>query len=130
MEGVEDEPDGRMVRAPHDLPGVAVIVDVPAPGQRLEADAQPALCGALAKLVEIGRGAVDAAERVRRDVAAHQQQVAAEFLHQVELALGALENALARGGSGMPSKSRKGWKVMVSSPRSATMRAHIGRACR
>ena len=30
----------------------------------------------------------------RRDVAADQQQVAAEFLHQVELALGALEGAL------------------------------------
>ena len=34
----------------------------------------------------------------------------------------ARENALPRCGSGMPSKSRKGWKVMISSPRSAAIR--------
>ena len=91
MEGVEHEPDRRMVGAAHDLPGVAVVVDVPAPGERLEADAQAALRGPLAELAEIGGGAVDAAERIGRDVAAHEQEIAAELLHDVELALGAGE---------------------------------------
>ena len=66
-----------MIGAPHDLPGVAVVVDVAAPGQRLVADAQAALGGALAELAEIIGGAVDAAERGRRDVAADQQQIGA-----------------------------------------------------
>ena len=95
VEGVEHEADGRMVGAPHHLPGVAVVVDVAAPGERLEADAQAALRRALAELAEVGRGAVDAAERLRRDVAADQQEVAAELLHDVELALGAREDLRA-----------------------------------
>src|SRR6478736_9732137 len=33
----------------------------------------------------------------------------------------ALENTLDPAGSGMPSKSRKGWNVIVVNPRSATM---------
>ena len=77
-----------MVGAPHHLPGVAVIADVAAPGQRLEADAQAALGRPLAKLVEIGRRPVDAAERVGGDIAADHQQVALQLLHQIELALG------------------------------------------
>ena len=80
VEGVEDQPDRRVVGAAHDLPGVAVVVDVAAPGQRLEADAQAALCRALAELAEVGGGAVDAAERIGRDVAADQQEIAAELL--------------------------------------------------
>ena len=67
MEGIEDQPDVRMVRAAHDFPGVAMIVDVPAPGKRLVADAQAALGGAFAKLVKIAGRPIDAAERHRRD---------------------------------------------------------------
>ena len=65
VEGVEHQPDRRMIGAAHDLPGVAIVVDVPAPGERLETDAHAALGGAFAKLVEIGGGPVDAAERCR-----------------------------------------------------------------
>ena len=93
MEAVEDEADRLVVGAAHRLPGIAVVVDVAAPGQRLEADAQAALAGALAELGKVGRGAVDAADAVRRDVGADQQQVAAQLLHQVELALRAGEGA-------------------------------------
>ena len=84
-----------MVGAAHDLPGVAVVVDMAPPGQRLEGDAHAALRRALAELVEIGRRPVDAAEACRRDVAADHQEVAAELLHQVELALGAGEHLAA-----------------------------------
>ena len=95
VEAVERQPDRRVVGAPHHLPGVAVIVDVTAPGQRLEADLDAALAGALAELAEVGGGAIDAALRVGRDVAADHHQVAAELAHQVELALGAREGAAA-----------------------------------
>ena len=84
-----------MVGAAHDFPGVAMIVDVPAPGERLVADAQTALGRPLAKFAEILGGAVDAAERHRRDVGADQHQIGAELLHDVELALGAIEGAAA-----------------------------------
>ena len=73
VKGVEHETNGGMVRAAHHLPGVAVVVDMASPGQRLEADAQFALGRTLAELMKIRRAAIDAAERVRRDVAANQQ---------------------------------------------------------
>ena len=92
---VEDEADIRMIGAPHDLPGVAMVVDVPSPGQRLVAHLQAALGGAFAERAEILRRPVDAAERDRRDVGADQHEVGAELLHHVELALGAVERPRA-----------------------------------
>ena len=91
----EHQADGRMVGAPHRLPGVAVVVDVAAPGQRLEGDAQAAPGGALAQLAQVGGGAVDAAQRFGRHVAADHQEIGAQLLHDVELALGAIHGALA-----------------------------------
>ncbi len=93
VEGVEHQPDRLMIGAPHHFPGVAIIVDVAAPGQRLEPDPHAAFGRALAEFAEIRGGAVDAAQRFRRDIAADHQQIAAELLHQVELALGAIEGA-------------------------------------
>ena len=84
-----------MVGAADDLPGVAMVVDVAAPGERLVADAQAAFRRPLAELAEIGGRAVDAAERQRRDVGADEHQIGAELAHQVELALGAVEGARA-----------------------------------
>jgi len=86
-----------MVGTPHHLPGVAIVVDVASPGERLEGDAQAVLGRPLAELVEIRGGALDSAKRIRGHVAAYHQQVAAELLHQVELALGAGERLGARG---------------------------------
>ena len=91
MEAVEDDADIRLVGTPDDLPGVAIVGDMPAPGERLESHPKTTRSGALAEFAEVGRRAVDAAERDRRDVAADQQQISAQFLHQVELALGASE---------------------------------------
>jgi hypothetical protein len=64
MEAVEDDANSGMVGAPHDFPGIPVVVDVAAPGQRLEADAQSPRAGALAQFAEVVGGAVDAASRV------------------------------------------------------------------
>ncbi len=73
MKTVEHEPDRWMIGAAHDLPGIAVVVDVAAPGQRLESYSQAALGGALAELAEILGSAVDPAERVGGYIAAHHQ---------------------------------------------------------
>src|SRR5258708_23232224 len=72
----------------HDFPGVAIVVDVASPGQRLEADTQAAPGGKLAELTKIRRGAIDAAERAGGNIAAHEQQIGSQFLHQVQLAFG------------------------------------------
>ena len=93
VEGVEDQPDVRMVRAPDDLPGVAMVADVPAPGERLVADAQAASRRQLAERLEIVGCPVDPAECQRRDVGAHKHQIGAQLAHQVELALGPVEGA-------------------------------------
>ena len=75
MEAIEDKPDVRVVGAAHDLPGIAVIVDMPAPGKRLLADLQPAFLGTLAQFAEVGGRPVDPAKRVRRDVGADEDEV-------------------------------------------------------
>ena len=84
-----------MIGAPHDLPGIAKVVDVAAPGQRLVTDTKAPLGRVLAELAKIVRGAVDAAERDGRHVGADQQEVGAELLHQIELAHRAREIARA-----------------------------------
>src|SRR5262245_26780874 len=94
VKAVENKPDRRVVGAPDDFPGIAIIVDVTPPGERLEANAQAALRCPFAKLVKICRTAVYAAKGVRRNVAADQQRITAELLHEVEFALGAIECAL------------------------------------
>src|ERR1700687_910945 len=91
MEGVEYETDRRVVRASHHFPGVAGIVDMAAQSQPFEPDAKSTLGSPLAKLAEIGGRAVYTAERLGRNIAADHEHVAADFLHQVELALGAVE---------------------------------------
>ena len=85
--------DRGVIGAADDLPGVAVVVDVAAPGQRFEADTDAAGLGALAERAQVGGGAVDAAERDGGGVRADQDQVGAELAHQVELALGPVEGA-------------------------------------
>ncbi len=68
---------------------------MPAPGQRLVADAQATLGSNVTQFAKIGGSAVDAAESKRRDVGTDQHQVGAKFLHHIEFALGALEGARA-----------------------------------
>ena len=60
---------------------------MPAPGQRLVADAQPAAMRLRCHLGKVGGGALRIVDRSGADVAAHQQQIGAERLHHVELAL-------------------------------------------
>ena len=91
VEAVEDDADGRVVGAAHDLPRVAVVADMPAPRQRLETDADARLGGEIAQLPQVGGGAVDAALGQRRDVRADQEALRAEPPGEVQLAPGAVE---------------------------------------
>ena len=91
----EHEFDRRMICAAHHFPGITVVVDMASPGQRLETDAQPAFGRALTQFMKIRRAAIDAADRLRRYIAAHQQRIAAQLLHQIEFSLGAIEGPLA-----------------------------------
>src|SRR3546814_13630655 len=61
----------------------------------LVADAQAAPRRALAQLVKVGGGPVDAAARQRRDAGADEHEIRAELLHKIELVLGAVERAFA-----------------------------------
>ena len=83
-----------MVALPDDLPDLLPGVDVATPGQRLIADAQVARAGPLGEQAQVVDEDLPVAEGVAGDVAAHQHQVGAQLLHQVELALGAVEVAL------------------------------------
>lgn len=68
MKTVKDQADIGMVCPADHFPGIPVIVDVTAPGERLVADADAMLCGAFAQFLEIGGGPVDAAQRDWRDI--------------------------------------------------------------
>ena len=109
------------------LQACAVEVDVAAPGERLVADAQVAPGGALGERVQLRRRALGVVERVRRGVRADQHQRRAERLHQVELALGAVEACRGTASSGMPSKSRNGWYRSIARPRSSHIAAQLAR---
>ena len=65
VEAVEDHADPRVPGALDRLPGLAVVVDVAAPGERLEADAEVELGGELAELVQVGGDAVHVAAAPR-----------------------------------------------------------------
>ena len=64
VKGVQDQADRLVVGAAHDFPGVAVIIDMPPPGQRLVADAQAAPRRPFAQFAEILGGPIDAAEGI------------------------------------------------------------------
>jgi hypothetical protein len=68
-----------------------VGIDVAAPGQGFVADAQAALAGVLAEQAQVVHQELFVTQGVGLDIAAHQHQVGAQLLHQVELALGAVE---------------------------------------
>ncbi|MCY1416818.1 hypothetical protein D9M71_323350 [compost metagenome] len=91
VEAVQQHAEGGMVGLADDVPDLLPGVHMAAPGERLVADAQAARAGAFGQLAEVVDENLLVAQRIRRHVAADQHQVGAQFLHQVELALGAVE---------------------------------------
>ena len=95
MKAVERDPDRRVVGAAHHLPRVAVVADVPAPGEGFETHPKLALVSAFTEFMKIRCRAVDPAQRVWRNVAADHQEVAAQLAHEIELAFGSGERPAA-----------------------------------
>ena len=94
MEAVDDQAECGIVGRLHDAPGMSPSVDVAAPGQRLVADTQAAPPARSAIAREVGGGARIIIDRGGMDVAAHQHEIGAECLHDVELAFGTIEVAV------------------------------------
>ncbi|MCY1233727.1 hypothetical protein D9M72_462820 [compost metagenome] len=92
MKAVENEAYARVIGAPDDLPGIAMVADMAPPGERLVTDAQVPLRRPLAEFAKVGGCPVDASHCRRRHVRADEHQVGAQLLHQVELALGPVES--------------------------------------
>ena len=84
-----------MIGPAHHLPGVAMVVDVAAPGEGLVADPDAVPGGPVAEFAKIGRRPVDTAERDGRGVGADEHQVGSQLAHQIELSLGPVEVARA-----------------------------------
>src|SRR5688500_15715433 len=95
MKTVEREPDRRVVGAAHHLPRVAVVTDVPSPGEGLEPNPELALVSPFTELMKIRRCTVNPAQRVWCNVAADHQEVAAQLAHEIELAFGPGESTAA-----------------------------------
>ena len=83
-----------MIHRIDEPPRVLVRLDVPAPRERLIADDHARRLRRARERRRAGRSIERVvADRVRRNVAARQHAIRAEFMHQVELALRALEIA-------------------------------------
>ena len=81
---VKDQSDMTVIGASDHFPGVTMIIDMTAPGQRLEANPYAAGLRPFTKLRKIIRGPIDAPERMRRQVRADKNQIGVHAVHQVK----------------------------------------------
>ena len=109
VEAVEADPDGRVVGELDDPPGASVVVDVPAPGQRLVGEPHAVRRGLLAQPAQLRGGHLVVVDRRGADVAADQHRVDAEPLHQRELRPRPVQRRARTRASVTPSASRNGW---------------------
>lgn len=93
VETVENNADIGVIGATNYLPGVAMIVDVATPGQRLVANPDTVSGSTFAQFVKVGSSPVNSAKRNWRYVRADQHKVGAEFAHDVEFPLRSLKRA-------------------------------------
>ena len=115
-----------MIGTPHHLPGVAIVVDMTSPGQRLEADAQTALGGrspsSRKSAAARSMPPSDSGDTLLHTI--NRSQPSSCIRSNLRSARSNVRERAAR--SGMPSKSRNGWKVMTLRPKSAISLATSG----
>ena len=97
VERVQHHAQIRSVGAAHDVPGLHPVMHMAAPGEGLETNSEAPARGEIGQLREVGAGALGLAKGVFGDIGADAQELGAQLLHQVELALGAVEIAGAHG---------------------------------
>ncbi len=127
MEAVEDEPDAGMVGIADQRPGVAVVVDVAAPGEGFIADPQLACGGALSGLLQVADHPGAVVVRQRRATRADQQQVGPKLCHDVELAFQPVESACALW-PGQTLEVAEGLEQCAGEPEVDHHRADLARA--
>ena len=93
VKAVDDQSDAWMVRAPHDLPCIPMVVDMGAPGQRLEAYAQSVFDGRVAQGIQVAGGTVNPAQGLGMHRRTDQHEIGPQLAHHVEFPLGPLEGA-------------------------------------
>ena len=89
VEAVEADTEVGPVRELDDAPRVPVVIDVATPGERLVCDADAVLGCAISQFSQLTGGHIVVADGRCRDVAAHEQKVGADPLHDLELGFGA-----------------------------------------
>ena len=93
VEAVDDDAEVRMIGGLDDRPRVLVMTDVPRPRERLVAHAQIAPRGAIRELVELRRNPRVVGDGAGRCIRADEDHRRTQRLHDVELALRAVEIA-------------------------------------
>ena len=86
MEAVEHQAQRRAVHPPHPLPGLLPAVHMGSPGQRLIADGDPLFFRQRGQRPQIRDLQFAIRRAVRLHIAAQQQRVAAQLVHQGKLA--------------------------------------------
>src|SRR3974390_1039609 len=95
MEAIQNNADRLVIVALNDFPGISVVVDVTSPRQSLESNTQTPCACPLSQFVKVVGSAVDPAERDGRNIAANEQQIGTQLLHQVELLFNSTKRLLA-----------------------------------
>jgi hypothetical protein len=81
-----------------EMPGLHPVLDMGAPGQRLVPDPQAARTGPIRQFCKVAGGLSIIVDRLGADIGAQAKEIDAQFVHQVEFALGTFEIAQAGGG--------------------------------
>ena len=93
VKAVEQHAEAWVIGLTDDVPHLLIGVHMPAPGQRFVTDSQTARAGAFGQQAQVVDEDLFITDGIGGRVAAHQHQVGAQFLHQVELALGPFQIA-------------------------------------
>src|SRR5579864_6607487 len=91
VKAVDADPERGVIGPAHQVPGFSIRAYVSTPGQGFIGDADAAFSRALRRSMQLPGGALRIAQRLGRNVGAHQQHGRAEFDHDVEFALDPIE---------------------------------------
>jgi hypothetical protein len=97
VEGIDDHAQVGVIGQLHHFPGLHVLVDVPAPGEGLEAHADAQRHRQVGQLGQVARDVGGVAAGVLRGRRAHQQQRCTDGLADLQQVLGDVDLVLVQG---------------------------------